>query len=181
MKRKLSIAFNLALIMISVAAVAQMGPPTPAPELKKLDYFAGNWTTEATVASGPWGSGGKLTDADHVEWMKGNFYLLSHSDFSLPPEVGGQGSSLSILGYDADKKIYTEERFDSTGRHVVMTGALNGDTLIWTGENNYNGMQITSRFTIKMVSPTSYTIKYEVSADGGANWLPFYEGKVTKK
>jgi hypothetical protein len=179
MKRIISIAFTL--ILLAAGAFAQMAPPTPAPELKKLDYFVGNWATEATVAPGPWGGGGKFTDTDHVEWMKGSFYLLSHSDFSLPPEVGGEGSSLSVLGYDTDKKVYTEERFDSTGRHVVMTGTLNGDTLTWNGENNYNGMQITSRFIIKMVSPTSYTIKYEVSADGGANWLPFYDGKVTKK
>ena len=134
MKRIISIAFTL--ILLAAGAFAQMAPPTPAPELKKLDYFVGNWATEATVAPGPWGGGGKFTDTDHVEWRKGSFYLLSHSDFSLPPEVGGEGSSLSVLGYDTDKKVYTEERFDSTGRHVVMTGTLNGDTLTWTGENN---------------------------------------------
>lgn len=178
MKRIASIA--LGLMLLSAVAVAQMTPPTPAPELKKLDYFVGNWSTEATVAAGPWGAGGKFSDSDHVEWMKGGFYLLSHSDFSLPSEIGGTGTSLSIMGYDANKKVYTEERFDSTGRHVVMTGTLSGNTLVWTGVNDYNGMQITSRFTIQM-SPASYTIKYEVSADGGANWLPFYEGKVTKK
>lgn len=181
MKRKTSFALGFVLILISVAAVAQMGPPTPAPELKKLDYFTGNWTTEATVAPGPWGAGGKFSDSDNVEWMKGGFFLLNHSDFSLPAEIGGSGTSLAILGYDADKKVYTEQRFDSTGRHVVLTGTIEGDTLTWLGENNYNGMQIKSRFNIKMISPASYTLKYEVSADGGASWLPFYEGKAAKK
>ena len=157
-------------------------PPSPAPELKKLDYFVGNWTTEATVVSGPWGKGGKFSDSDSGMWMKGGFYLLNHSDFSLPPNLGGSGTSLAIMGYDADRKVYTEERFDSLGRHVVMTGTLNGDTLTWTGENNYNGMQIESRFTFKMISSSSYTVKYEVSADGGTTWLPFWhDGKATKK
>ena len=99
----------------------------------------------------------------------------------MPAELGGTGTSLTVLGYDADKKIYTEERFDSTGRHVVATGTLNGDTLTWVGENNYGGRTIQSRFTIKMILPTSYTLKYEISADGGANWLPFWEGKAKKK
>jgi len=30
------------------------------------------------------------------------------------------------------------------------------------------------------MSPTSYTTKYEVSADGGSTWLAFWEGKATK-
>ena len=169
------------LAVSSVAAVAQMGPPSPAPELKKLDYFAGTWTTDATIGQGPWGSGGKFADTDTVEWMKGDFYLVNHSDFTLPAELGGSGASLAILGYDADKKVYTEERFDSTGRHVIATGTLNGDTWIWISENNYNGMMIQARVTMKVTSPTSYTTKYEVSGDGGTNWMPFWEGKVTKK
>ena len=169
------------LAVSSLAAVAQSGPPTPAPELKKLDYFAGTWTTDATIGQGPWGQGGKFSDTDTVEWMKGGLYLVNHSDFTLPAELGGEGAALSILGYDADKKVYTEERFDSTGRHVVATGTLNGDTWVWTNENNYGGMTIKARITMKVTSPTSYTTKYEASADGGTNWMPFWEGKVTKK
>lgn len=113
--------------------------------------------------------------------MKGGFFLIDHSDFSMPPELGGSATSLTVLGYDTEKKVYTEQRFDSTGRHVTMTGTLDGDTWTWTGENDYNGMLIKSRFTIKTISPTSYTTKYEVSADGGANWMPFWDGKASKK
>ena len=168
------------LAVSSVAAVAQMGTPTPAPELKKLDYFAGNWSYDATVASGPWGSGGKFTAADTAEWLKGSFFLVHHTHFSLPAELGGSGGGLAIMGYDNDKKVYTEERFDSSGRHEFSTGTVSGDTWTWRGENNYNGMMIRTRITIKVVSPTSFTSKYEVSTDG-ANWTPFYEGKGTKK
>lgn len=179
MKRIASIA--LGLILLSAAAVAQMAPPTPAPELKKLDHFVGNWTLEATVAAGPWGAGGKLTDSTHGEWMKGGFFLLNHHDLALPNELGGTATSLAILGYDPDKKVYTEEQFESTGRHTLMTGTIDGDTLTWTGVNDYNGMQISSRLIIKTTSPTTCTLKYEISADGGADWLPFYEGKGIKK
>jgi Protein of unknown function (DUF1579) len=181
MNRQMTLTVCVAFVLSSIAALAQMGPQAPAPELKKLDYFAGNWTSEATIAAGPWGAGGKFTDSVHGEWMKGGFYFVDHSDFSMPADMGGAATSLAILGYDTEKKVYTEQRFDSTGRHVVMTGTLDGDTLTWTGENNYNGMPIKSRFTIKMISPTSFTSKYEVSGDGGTTWLPFWEGKATKK
>jgi hypothetical protein len=180
MKRS-TIACGLMLIFASVAALAQMGPPTPAPELKKLDYFTGNWASEAMIAQGPWGAGGKFTDSVKGEWMKGEFYVVSHADFVLPAELGGAGTSIAVLGYDPDKKIYTEERFDSNGRHEVRTGTLNGDTWTWTGESVYGGMTIEHRTMIKMTSPTSYTSKYEVSSDGGATWLPFWDGKATKK
>ena len=34
--------------------------------------------------------------------------------------------------------------------------------------------------TIKTLSPTSYTMKFEISMDG-KNWSPFMEAKTTKK
>ncbi len=181
MKRMSTVIFGIIFTFLAAVASAQMAPPSPAAELKKLDYFAGTWTSEATIPQGPWGNGGKFTDSVKSEWMKGEFYLVSHAEFSLPAELGSTGTALAVLWYDADNKTYREERFDSTGRHVVMTGTLSGDTLTWTGENDYHGMAIQSRLTIKMNSPTSYTSKYEVSSDGGSNYLTFWEGKATKK
>jgi hypothetical protein len=180
MKRHSQFGIGILILFTSLAAAAQMGS-TPSPELKKLDYFSGDWTSEATIAAGPWGNGGKFSDSVHGEWMKGGFYFIDHSDFSMPPELGGDGTSLAILSYDPEKKVYTEQRFDSTGRHVVTTGTIDGNTWTWSGENEYNGMMIKSRFTIKMISPKSFTSKYELSADGGTNWMPFWEGKASKK
>jgi Protein of unknown function (DUF1579) len=117
MKTSATMAFAFILIISAVDASAQMGPPTPAPELKKLDHFSGSWTSEATIGQGPWGSGGKFSATGTDEWMKGNLFLVGHSDFTLPAEPGGGGSAIAILGYDPDKKVYTEERFDSRGQH----------------------------------------------------------------
>ena len=181
MKTLVTIALGFILLITAAGASAQMSPPTPAPELKKLDYFSGSWTTDATIGAGPWGSGGKFSATGTDEWMKGNFFLVGHDDFTLPAELGGGGSATAILGYDPDKKVYTEDRFDSNGRHQKSTGTLSGDTWTWTTENDYNGMTIQGRLTIKMTSATSYTTKYEVSADGGTTWMPFWEGKATKK
>lgn len=179
--KKHAMALNLFLTLASVVAMAQPGPRTPSPEVKKLDYFTGNWTIDATIPSGPWGSGGKFTSSGNGEWMKGDFFVMAHTDFSLPPDLGGSGTGIAVFGYDADKKTYTEDRFDSLGQHVVVTGTVNGDTWTWTGQNVYGGMTINTRMTMKVMSPTSYTSKYEVSSDGGANWMTFWEGKGTKK
>jgi hypothetical protein len=112
---------------------------------------------------------------------EGSFFLVVHAAFVIPAELGGNGSALAVFAYDNDKKIYTEDRFDSQGRHSMMTGTVTGDTWTWTGENDYGGTIIKSRITMKILSPKSYTSTYEVSADRGATWMPFWEGKATKK
>ena len=48
----------LFLAMWVLPAWAQ-GPPAPAPELKKLDYFVGSWTTDFDLKPGPGGPGAK--------------------------------------------------------------------------------------------------------------------------
>jgi hypothetical protein len=44
---------------------AQMQAPKPAPELSKVEYFAGNWTSEGDMKPGPMGPGGKMTMIEH--------------------------------------------------------------------------------------------------------------------
>ena len=175
-RRIVLIAF---LILIAASALAQMGG-SPGPEVKKLDYFVGTWTTEGTIAQGPWGMGGKFSATGTSEWMPGNFFVQSRSESKMPPEIGGDSQAVMIMGYDNQQNTYTSDRFSSLGRHELSKGTLSGDTWTWTSSSNYGGMEIQGKMTIKTLSPTSYTLKYEVSMDG-KNWMPFMDGKVTKK
>src|SRR5690349_16740806 len=110
MNRKM--IFVPVMILFAISAWAQM-PAKPGPEVKKLDYFVGSWTTEGTVAQGPWGAGGKFSSTDTSEWMSGNFFVVGHGDFKMPPEVGGDGKQTSIMGYDTDENVYTYTAFNS--------------------------------------------------------------------
>ena len=155
-------------------------PPTPGPEVKKLDYFLGTWTVEATIGQGPWGSGGKFTSTDTTEWMPGSFFLERHADFKMPPELGGDGKATSFMGYDTNENVYTRDEFNSQGRREVSKGTVNGDTWTWTSTQIYGGQEIKQKMTLKVLTPSSYTMKFEVSMDG-TNWMTFMEGKATKK
>ena len=168
----------LTSILLAAAAVAQMAP-APGPELKKLDYFAGSWTAEGTISPGPWGAGGKFTSTGSAEWSMGNFFLVGHDDFKMPAELGGDGKGMRILGYDAERNVYTSDSYNSQGRRDIAEGTLSGDTWTWKSSHTYSGQEIQERSTIKIVSPTSYTMKYEVSMDG-TNWVPFMDAKATK-
>src|SRR5262249_7456701 len=115
MKRTSEAVLIFCVMLITAAAVqAQMGPPTPAPELKKLDFLAGDWTAEGTVNPGPGMPGGKFTEATHAQWMEGNFFLIEHSD----ADMAGMGKfkEYAVLGYDTEKKVYTYTAFNSMGR-----------------------------------------------------------------
>src|SRR5262249_17738959 len=78
-------------ILSAIAAQSPTPAPTPGPEVKKLDYFAGNWKIEGDAKPGPMGPGGKFTGTEHNEWMPGGFFLLSHGS-----ETGAMGNATSM-------------------------------------------------------------------------------------
>jgi len=168
-----------ALILFAASAWAQMAPK-PGAEVKKLDYFVGSWTVEATIAQGPWGAGGKFSSTDTNEWMPGSFFVEGHADFKMPPELGGDGKATSFMGYDTDQNVYTYNEFNSQGRRENSKGTVSGDTWIWTSTQNYDGQEIKQKMTMKVLTPASYSLKFEISMDG-TNWMTFMEGKATKK
>jgi Protein of unknown function (DUF1579) len=168
----------LCLLFVAGAAWAQMGPMTPAPELKNLDFMAGSWTAEGTMNPGPGMPGGKFSNTSHAEWMDGKFFLVEHGEFNMGPM--GTGKELAILGYDSDRKVYTYHAFNSMGEAESSTGTMSGDTWTWISDENMGGKPMKGRFTMKVLSPTSYTMKFEMSPDG-TNWMTGMEGKATKK
>src|SRR5215469_2174821 len=160
-----------------VLARAQMEMPKPGPELKKLDYFAGNWKIDADLKPGPMGPGGKMTGTDAMEWMPGGFFLVNHSKFEGAGM--GPGSSTAVFGYDTDKKAYTYDEFTSTGEAVHSIGTVEGDTWTWLSDSKMGSQVMKGRFTVKVLSPTAYNFKFEISQNG-SSWTTVMEGKETK-
>ena len=170
----------LAVIVLAASALAQK-QAEPGPDIKKLDYFVGTWTAEGTIPPGPWGAGGKYTITHKHEWMTGKFFLISRTESNMPPDLGGHSESITFTTYDTDKKMYTATGFDSGGGHGIDQGSLDGDTWTWTGSEKLpDGQVIQHRGTSKMLSPTSYMAKFEVSKDG-MNWQVMMQSTVTKK
>jgi Protein of unknown function (DUF1579) len=180
MKRTSLALLLFCVALITTSALAQMSaPPPPAPELKKLDFMAGDWTAEGTMTAGPPGTpSSKWTMKTHAEWMQGNYFLVEHSDGDFA--AMGKAKELAVLGYDADNKVYTYHAFSSMGEAENSTGSVDGDTWTWTSDENMGGTKMKGRFTMKVLSPTSYTMKFELSQDG-TQWMTAMEGKATKK
>ena len=171
-------AIFFATLLLAAAASAQMpSAPKPGPELKKLDYFAGTWTTDGDIKPGPMGPGGKFGGTDHVQWMDGGYFLVTHSEFK---SAMGNGTETSYMGYDSNDKVYTYDSFNSLGESDHSKGTVDGDTWTWNSEEKMGGQTMKGRFTVKVVSATVYNFKFEMSPDG-STWTTVMDGKATKK
>jgi len=150
----------------------------PAAELKKLEMFVGDWTAEGTQTPGPGATSSRWTMTTHAEWMEGNFFLVERSEMDLGSM--GKGKNLAVMGYDPDRGLYTYRAFSSFGEVEDAAGKWEGDTLTWTSIEHMGGKTMQGRFTMKILSPMAYTMKFELSPDG-KQWMTAMEGKATKK
>jgi hypothetical protein len=173
--KQLSWAILLVLVS-SVMPVWAQGPPTPAPELKKLDYFVGSWTADVDMKPGPMGPGGKMSSTETDRWMDGGFFLTIGATYD---GVMGKGSETAFMGYDPEAKMYTYDAFSSMGEHESARGNVEGDTWTWISDENLGGQKLKGRYSMKILSPTSYAMKFEISPDG-TSWNTVMEGKATK-
>lgn len=108
--------------------------------------------------------------------MDGGFFLTSHSDFKC---AMGDGTGLAVMGYNAEDKVYTYDEYNSVGDAKHSKGTVDGDTWTWTSDGKMGAQTMKARFTMKILSPASYSFKYEMPEDG-TNWSTLMDGKSTK-
>jgi hypothetical protein len=167
----------LSLGLLSAVGTAQQGPPTPGPETKKLEAFAGKWQGEGEMKPGPWGPGGKMTTEDDCSFYDGGFQLVCHSSGKGPMgTMKGEG----VMAWSPEDKVYKYMGWDSNGMMMHATGTPSGNAWHWKGEEKMGGKLIRQRYTVTLTSPTTQTFKWETSEDG-KTWSTLAEGKSTKK
>lgn len=177
-----SLAITLTVTFLLVAAVLAQGPPQmpkPGEEHKKLDYFAGDWSSEGDIKPGPMGPGGKFTGTDHMKWMDGGYFIVIHSEGKMPAPMGNM-KSLAVMGYNFQEKKYTYNGFNSMGEADQAMGTVEGDTWTFTNEVKMGDQMAKGRYIMKILSPKEYSFKFEM-APGGADFSTVMEGKATRK
>lgn len=170
--RILLVAFALAVLSVSARAQTPSQIPQPGPEVKRLQFFAGTWSTEYEMKMG----GGKITATDNSQMSMGGFFLVTHTEGN---GFMGELKSLAVMGYDPRSKQYTYDSYNNFGEADHYKGTVEGDTWTWTGEIKSGPNPVQSRFIAKEVSPRQYTMRLEMMASGG-NWLPVMSGRATK-
>jgi hypothetical protein len=159
MKSALALAvFPYFLLTVSWMRWAQAEPqkPKPGPQYQRLHYFVGDCQIEwGNIARPHDGPGSKVTVTDHSE-MLGDFFVVSHREGRRPG-----GKEIGILRYDPEQKVYTYEGFGDDGDVARATGTISGDTWVLLAPAinpcRQGGDKVKERFTLKEVSPRSYT------------------------
>jgi hypothetical protein len=169
--RSVAVILICGLTSLSLAQ-APPAPPKPGPEHKKLESFVGKWTVESEFKANEFGLAGKTVNTETDTLGPGGFYVECRRE-------GDLGTTLGIIGYDSQAKVYTSYYASSVGLVGTGTGTVNGNTWTWTVEDKFAGKAIKGRTTITMLSPTQYTSKYEM-ADGKGGYTTILEGKATK-
>lgn len=166
------------VLLASTAAAEAQAPPKPTAEHQKLGYYVGKWKGDGELKANPFMPAGKYTSSDECDWFQGGFAIVCRSESKGP---AGEMKGLGIMGYNTEEKVYTYYGLDSSGMvsASVAKGTIEGDTWTYTDEAKFGGKLIKGRYTIKQLSPTSYTFKWEMQGDDG-KWMALMEGTTTK-
>ena len=137
-----------------------------------MEYFVGTWKTEGEIKANAYVPAGKSVTTETDTLGPGGFYVEGLAEGQIPRTHG-------IMAYDSHAKLYTSYYASSVGLVGVGTGTVNGNTWTWMVEDKFAGKAIKGRTTITMLSPTQYTIKYEM-ADEKGGYTTITEGTATK-
>lgn len=166
-----------ALFAMAAAASAQTPQmPAPGPEQKNLAYFEGTWKFEGKLHASPFGPEGAMTGTETCQMFQGGWHLVCDSQGTSPM---GSMKGHTLMTYDHQTRQYRYFSVSTMPEAEMAEGTFADGTWTWTNEVTMEGKKIQSRFLMKEVSPTSYTMKWEMSTDG-TEWKPVMEGTSTK-
>jgi hypothetical protein len=159
-------------------ASSQQAAPKPGPEIQRLQYFLGNWSTDGEVKPGPMGPGGKFTQTSKCRWFEGRFAVVCDTEGKFPT---GPVKGMDLLGYSPDEKVYTYYGVDNSGMAMttIPRGTVQGDTWVYNDESMMGGKMVKTRVTIQELPPSAYTFKMDMQGPDG-KWVTFLESKSTK-
>ena len=114
-----------AIAMITGQTFAQMIKPTFGPELAKLSFLVGHFTTRTSIMMGDNSSNGTGTIKAH--WALDSMFVL----FSTEEENAALGSykGFGALGYYSQNSQYVLSMFNNFGERPEYKGNFVGDTL----------------------------------------------------
>lgn len=168
----------VALLVCQFVASQEPAAPKPGPEVQRLQYFLGTWTTEGELKPGAMGPGGAFTQSSKCRWFEGRFTLICDTQGKFPT---GPTKGIDLLSYSPEEKVYTYYGVDNSGMTMttVPRGTVQGDTWTYHDEGMMGGKKVKSRVTIKEISPSAYTFKMEFQEPDG-KWSPVMESRSTK-
>ena len=130
--KRIAMATGMLLLMLAVFAQGQSPNPTPPPELKKWNVWAGDWILSGQARDTPQGPEYPVEWKLHEHWILGGFFMQVDQTWK---GNGQEAKSLEILSYDPVRKIHTVSGFSSDGATWSLTATFEDATVIENGES----------------------------------------------
>lgn len=156
-------AAMLAVSGISIAADA------PAPELDRLNVFAGTWRSDAENFDTIFSKAGKVSSTLVNQcWKAGAFFVCNQS-------VNGASRVLLVFGYKAGDTYWVNYVPSDSGRAISGTVLISGGVWTYPGQQTHLG-QTTYFRTVNIFSGTdSIDFREEFSTDN-QTWTLMSQG-----
>ena len=171
-------AIVIATLLLAAVAFAQPPAAQTRPRTSRSSTISpATGPPKESRSPAPWARRQDDHDSRESKWMDGGFFVVIHSNYKSG--AMGNGTGTAFMGYDPQDKVYTYDEFNSSGEAVHAKGTVDGDTWTWTNDMKMGAQTGKGRFTEKILSPTSYTFKFEMSTDG-TTWTRSWTVKTTK-
>jgi len=146
-------------------------------ELKHLDAWSGQWTTQGKLYDTPYGHAGIITIAMTCGWSAYNGYMICDHLFNGP---AGKRNDLTVYTYNQADNSYKFYSVDQTGAPRTVPLTIEGDIWTYNSEMEKDGKKILIKTINDFSKPEIVVWNTKFSADAGAHWTLMNEGIDTK-
>lgn len=175
--KRLSMA--LVCLLFAASLFAQM--PKPAPQLKELQPFIGNWDCKGELYNSPeFGPGHKIVATVSSKWILGNFWVSTDFKETKTKVAPEPFHGLIFLGYDGERKEFALGSLDNLGSYETAgaTGWV-GDTMTFEGPQHTGTETLTVRDAFTKSGTTKMSHVYSVKGKDGS-WRKIEEDHCTR-
>jgi hypothetical protein len=179
MKRTLYLLPLLGALFFSVASAQEkktdslppMPKPKASPELLKLSFLAGEFTTETKIHPNPVAPQGENANGTlKSKWVLDSMFLQFEEAIDFP--IFGRYRGMGLLTYDKNAKQYYLGMHNNFGDHPSYKGNYAGDTLVLEGQIPFPGGIFTQQV---MWLQEGGNVKLWVRNNMGQGWVPVIE------
>jgi hypothetical protein len=152
-----------------------MQMPTPGPEHRRLEAFAGRWIGQEHMHPSPWDPAGGPAEGEVRNAMVLDGFALVQD---YEQRRGGHATlkGHGVLRWDAESGHYSFHWFDSMGTPpVIFIGNWEGDTLSLRSQGPYGWARAQWTF-----AGATYAYRMDLSPDD-RHWTPFMEGSYARQ
>ena len=138
-----------------------LAAPSPLPEHKKLEVFAGEWNGEEMVYPSRWNAGGAATSRVVARMDLNGFYLIQ--DTRQMRDGKESFASHGLFTYDREDRLYKLYWHDSLGYYppAPASGSWGGKVLTLVR----GSMRGNARHLYEVIDDDSYSMKIQFSPD----------------